>query len=177
MRNLTWVAAVAAALLSVGVQAQEKHTIDISGEGVTSKFIEQHTLDVDDMAGHQLRLYDIDRAYTGISVVTIEGELVVKAKGRGQTDYVNGVGTATSYWTWVTDKGNKIFLIAIGASNAKLMDSGSRRGTYNGTARIVGGTGPFARLRGALVETAKFDTDPKNGYSVVESHGEYWLEK
>lgn len=177
MRALVWVLASAVASLATAVSAQEKHPISISGDGVSSRYIEQHTINVDDITGHQLRVYELERTYTGPSVATIEGERVIESKGRGLTDYVNGVGTATSYWTWITDKGNRIFVVAIGASNAKLSETGSRRGTYNGTARIVGGSGRLSSIRGTLVETARFDTDPKSGYSFTESQGEYWLEK
>jgi len=42
---------------------------------------------------------------------------------------------------------------------------------------LVIGTGRFAKIRGILVDVAKFDTDPKVGYNVSDSRGEYWFEQ
>jgi hypothetical protein len=77
----------------------------------------------------------------------------------------------------VTDKGNKIFLESIGTSETQATQAGSRRGTYHGTAHIIGGTARFAKLRGVLVDVSQFDTDPKAGFNTVDSHGEYWFEQ
>jgi hypothetical protein len=77
----------------------------------------------------------------------------------------------------VTDKGNKIFLEFSGSSETRPTETGSKRGTYRGTARFVGGTGQFSKIRGYLVEEAKYDTDPKTGYNFGEFRGEYWFEQ
>jgi hypothetical protein len=107
----------------------------------------------------------------------IDGERIVEMWGRGFSNYTSGVGPTSGYNTWITDKGNKIFVENTGTSETRQTETGSKRGTYNGTSRIVGGTGRFSKIRGNLVEVTKFDTDPKTGYNAGESHGEYWFEE
>ena len=105
----------------------------------------------------------------------IEGERIVEMWIRSMTNYTQGIGPSYGYQTWITDKGNKIFIETIGTSEAQVLESGAKRGTYHGTARITGGTGRFAKIRGNMVDVAKFYTDPKEGYSLQDSHGEYWF--
>ena len=107
----------------------------------------------------------------------VDGEHVVDWWIRSFSNYTNGIGPTWGFQTWVTDKGNKIFLETYGTSESQVTETGSKRGRYHGTTRVIGGTGRFAKIRGTLVDEAKFDTDPKAGYSLGDSHGEYWFEQ
>jgi hypothetical protein len=107
----------------------------------------------------------------------IDGERVVEAWVRGFSNYTAGVGPVWGNTTFITDKGSKIFVEGIGTSESKTTDTGSKRGTYHGTSRFVGGTGRFAKIRGNFVDVSQFDTDPKTGYNTVDTHGEYWFEQ
>jgi hypothetical protein len=62
----------------------------------------------------------------------------------------NGIGPVWGFQTWVTEKGNKVFMESAGSSETVATETGSKRGTYHGTARIVGGTGRFAKIRRLL---------------------------
>jgi hypothetical protein len=73
------------------------------------------------------------------------------------------------------EDGNKISGEYTGTSETQATSTGSRRGTHHGIARISGGTGRFAKIRGQMVDTAEFDTDPNSGYNRVSSKGEYWF--
>ena len=167
---------VAATLGPGAIWAQEKHPISISSEGAKTRFIQQLAIDVDDVRGHQVRVFENHRIYSADKQVTVAGERIVESFGRGLSDYVSGIGPVFGYITLVTDKGNKIFLEFSGTSETRPTETGSRRGTYNGTARITGGTGPFSNIRGYLVDSTRYDTDPKTGYNIGEFRGEYWFE-
>jgi len=171
-------AACVVATLSPGaIWAQEKRPISISSEGAMTRFIQQLAIDVDDVSGHQVRVFENHRIYATDKQAMVAGERIVESFGRGLSNYVIGIGPVFGYTTLVTDKGNKIFLEFSGSSETRPTETGSKRGTYNGTARFVGGTGQFLKIRGYLVEEAKYDTDPKTGYNFGEFRGEYWFEQ
>ena len=167
---------VVATLAPGPIWAQEKHPISISSEGAKTKFIQQLAIDVDDVSGHQVRVFENHRIYAADKQATVAGERIVESFGRGLSNYVSGIGPVFGYITLVTDKGNKMFLAFSGTSETRPTETGSKRGTYNGTARFTGGTGPFSNIRGYLVDSTKYDTDPKTGYNVGEFRGEYWFE-
>ena len=170
-------AGMMAATLSCPAWAQQKHALTMSGEGMKGRYVQQHIIDVDDVPGHQVRNFEIQRTYSPDNQPVIEGERVVEAWVRGYSNYTSGVGPVWGYTTLITDKGNKIFIEGIGTSETQATDTGARRGTYHGTSRFTGGTGRFAKIRGLFVDVSKFDTDPKTGYNTLDSHGEYWFEQ
>jgi len=170
-------ACVVAALIPGAIWAQEKHPVSISSEGAKTKFIQQLAIDVDDVTGHQVRVFENHRIYAADKQAKVAGERIVESFGRGLSNYVGGIGPVFGYTTLLTDKGNKIFLEFAGTSETRPTETGSKRGTYRGTARFVGGTGQFLGIRGYLVEEAKYDTDPKTGYNFGEFSGEYWFKQ
>lgn len=175
--RIVYVTGVLLACASMCASAQQKQAISISSEGTKSRYVQQLAIDVDDVPGHQIRVQESQRIYPKETGPTIEGERIVEVWTRSKTDYTQGIGPVHGYNTWITDKGNKIFLETFGTAEAQVLESGAKRGTYQGTARFTGGTGRFAKIRGNLVEVSKFYTDPKEGYNVADSHGEYWLER
>ena len=168
---------ILAALFSSSVWAQQKHPIAISSEGLKSRYIQQLAIDVDDVPGHQVRVQESQRTFPADKQPVIDGDRIIESWSRSVTDYTAGIGPAWGYNTLITDKGNKIFLQTIGTSESQATETGSKRGTYHGTARFTGGTGRFSKIRGTLVDVAKFDTDPKTGYNLLDSRGEYWFEQ
>jgi hypothetical protein len=166
-----------AALVSGSGWAQQTQSLVISGEGIKSRYTQQLAIDVDDAPGHQVRVQESQRTYPENRQFMVEGERVTETWIRGFSNYTGGIGPAWGYQTWITEKGNKIFSEYSGYSEAITQATGSKRGTYHGTARIIGGTGRFAKIRGVLVDVAEFDTDPKTGYNRVDSHGQYWFEQ
>jgi hypothetical protein len=169
-----WIFAIS---FSGSVFAQEKHPIAISGEGVRSRYVQQLSIDVDDEPGHQVRVYENQRVYPADKQPIVDGERIVEVWGRGFSNYSSGVGPSWGYGVWITEKGSKIFLEYSGTAESQATEAGSKRGTYHGTSRLVGGTGRFSKIRGYLVEVTKFDTDPKAGYVIGDSRGEYWFDK
>jgi len=170
-------AGLVAALLPCSAWAQQKHSINLSSEGVKGRYVQQYIIDADDVPGHQIRILEVHRTIAADNQPVVDGERIVEIWTRGFSNYTNGVGPAWGYNTWITDKGHKIFVENTGTSETQPTETGSKRGTYHGTARFVGGTDRFAKIRGTLVEVTKFDTDPKTGYNAGESHGDYWFEQ
>ena len=156
--------------------AQQRFPINATADGVKSSYVQQHVIDVGDVTGHQVRILEVHRIHSGGQIV-INGVKVVEEWDRGFSDYTNGVGPARGYGIWMLEDGNKVFLEWHGTAYSVLTASGSKRGTFHGSTKIVGGTGPFVKIRGVMTDAIDFDTDPKNGYSQGTNKGEYWFEQ
>jgi len=174
--QLTAVAFVAALMCVDVAWAQEKFPINSTGEGVKSRYVQQHVIDVGDVAGHQVRILEVHRVHTD-KQIALNGVKVVEEWDRGFSDYTNGVGPANGYGIWVLEDGNKVFLEWHGTAYSATTVTGSKRGTFNGATKIVGGTGKFSRIRGVVSDSVEFDTDAQNGYSRASNKGEYWFEQ
>jgi hypothetical protein len=156
--------------------AQQKYPYHQATPAQSSQYVQQHSIEVGDIPGHQIRIYEIQRGYTSEHPLVM-GTKVVESWTRGFSDYVNGIGPTQGYSTTVLEDGNKIFEEWRGTSYSAATSTGSRRGTYHGTDRFVGGTGKFATIRGVLTCDTEFDTDPKTGYNRSVCQGEYWFEQ
>lgn len=179
-RLLNWARFVAIVWMGVCasvVMAQSRTPYSYTSDGVQSKYVTQQVVDVDDFSGHQIRVYENVRYFPEGTRPVFDGEQVVEIRGRGFSNFVNGVGPSWGYTTFITDKGNRIFGEYSGAVESSLSESGSRRGTYRGMAKPTGGTGKFGHLRGQHTEVTDFDNDPKTGYVRGVAKGEYWFEK
>lgn len=161
-------------LIPATTWAQQKYQYNHSTPPQSSRYVQQHIIDADDMPGHQVRIFEIQRKYTRDHPV-IAGVKVVESWDRGSSDYTNGVGPAQGYGTWVLDDGNKIFTKWSGSSSSRATSTGAKEGIYTGTTYLLGGTGKFATIRGVLAEKSEFNTDPDNGYNYTSSQGEYWF--
>jgi hypothetical protein len=168
---------VALTLLCTGIaSAQQKYQYNHSAAPQSSRYVQQHIIDVGDIPGHQVRILEVQRVYESNHPVVM-GTKVVESWTRGFSDYVNGVGPAHGYDTWILEDGSRIFLEWRGTSYTESTPTGSRKGTFHGTSRFISGTGKFATIRGAITDATEFDTDPKTGYNRPASRGEYWFEK
>ena len=162
-------------LLSISpLYAQEKFSYSHSSPPDASKYIRDHSIEVDDVAGHKVRIVEIQRTYTK-NHPTVMGTKVLESWFRGFTDYGSNGGPGQGYETWILEDGNKVFLESVFLSSIESTATGSRRGTSYATSKFVGGTGKYAAIRGSLSATTEFDTDPKTGYNRPNSRGEYWL--
>jgi hypothetical protein len=180
MRIYKWeITAILLALCAMGLTgqavAQEKHSFTISAEGAKGRYVRQMVIDVDDVAGHQVRVFEIQRTFATNQRPVIDGEAIVEQWVRGTSSYTAGVGPNSGFTTCVTEKGEKIFLEFNGVADAKPTASGARRGISNGAIKIVGGTGRFSKIRGTGFDVSEFDTDPKDGYNRSTTKGEYWF--
>jgi len=164
------------AALNGNAWSQQKYPISISSEGQTSKYIQQHKIDVGDVPGHQVRIQETQRLYNEKSTFAFSDSKVKEGWVRGYSDYTNGKGKAWGYGQWILEDGSKIYFDYIGTSHAEPTATGSLKGSYHGTTRIVGGTGKYRNIRGTTTDAVAFDNDPKAGYNQTDSKGEYWFE-
>jgi hypothetical protein len=116
-----------AAFTVASADAQEKHSLVISSEGVQSRYVQQHIIDVDDVPGHQIRVQESLRTYAVDRQFGIDGERVTEWWIRSFSNYTNGIGPSWGFQTWITEKGNKIFLETYGTSESQATETGSKR--------------------------------------------------
>jgi hypothetical protein len=154
--------------------AQEKYQYTYSVAPASSRYVQRHTIDVKDLPGHEIAIYEIQRTYTSDQPV-IMGLKVLETWAYGLVNQINGVGTTEGSSTLILEDGSKVFLEFHGTVYGELTNTGFRKGTYHGTSRFVGGTGRFAAIRGTLTEEVEYYTDPKTGYNRPVSRGEYWF--
>jgi len=147
--------------------AQQRLFFKVAAEN--TKYTQQHTIDVGDVSGHQVRLFEIHRTYPSNAPV-INGMKMVESWTRGISDYTNNNGEGTSFGVYVLENGDKIFtrgsLVAVQSPEASNL-------TATTVGPITGGTGKLARINGmARTITA---ANPKTGVNETQVDIEYWL--
>jgi hypothetical protein len=170
------VLAVGVGVSWLGVQeavAQQVQTLSYKVSAENSKYTQQHAIDVGDVPGHQVRVYEIHRLFPK-DAPAYDGVRVVESWTRAISDYVDFSGPGTVYTVTVLENGDKIFsrgdLVAYTEKS-----SGEARTTMATTvAQITGGTGKFRGIRGTVKSLAVADI--KAGVNEVQSEVEYWIE-
>jgi hypothetical protein len=147
--------------------AQHRLVFNVSAED--AKYVQQHSMDVGDTSGHQVRLFEIHRAYPGNAPV-VNGMKIVESWTRGISDYTSNNGEGTVYAVYLLENGDRFFtrgsLIATQspeANNLKAVTVGP----------ITGGTGKLAGIRGMARTLAS--ANPKEGMVETQVDIEYWL--
>jgi hypothetical protein len=147
--------------------AQQRLSFKVSAEN--TKYTQQHAIDVGDVSGHHVRVFEIHRAYPS-NPPDINGIRIVESWARGISDYTNNNGEAITYGTYVLENGDKFFtrgtLVAVqspGEANLKATTVGP----------IIGGTGKLARINGMARTTTS--ANPKTGLNETQVDLEYWL--
>lgn len=75
--------------------AQQKFKISPPDPGAVSKYTEQHTFDVGDIAGHQIRIATLQTKYSD-KAGDYDGVKFVETTGWIASDYVKGAGASRS---------------------------------------------------------------------------------
>ena len=149
------------------VFAQQRLAFSVSAEN--TKYTQQHIIDVGDVPGHQVRVFEIHRAYPS-NAPTINGIRIVESWTRGTSDYTNNNGQATSYSVYVLENGDKFF--SRGTSIAiQSPEESNLSATIVGP--IVGGTGKLSRINGMARSTTS--ANPKTGLNETHVDISYWL--
>ena len=106
---------VAGALLVSGVfvaasagWAQQKHTVSYSKSTRDSQYTQEHTIDVGDLPGHKVRIFEIHWNYAK-GELAFDGVNVKESWVRGPSDYTNTSGPAMNNIIYVLEDGNKVF--------------------------------------------------------------------
>jgi hypothetical protein len=161
--TLMWLAAAPAN----EVLAQQQLVFDVSAEN--TKYTQQHTIDVGDVSGHQVRLFEIHRTYPS-NAPLINGMKIVESWTRGMSDYTNNNGEARSYSVYVLENGDKFFtrgtLIAV-----QNPEESNLSATTVGP--ITGGTGKLSRINGMARSTSL--ANPQTGLNETHINIQYWL--
>ena len=154
--------------------AQEKFRYSFKDPVGINKYVEQHLLDVGDIAGHQIRVASLETKYAD-DAPEYAGIKVVGNRSWLTSDYVNGTGRFSTYSVTQMANGDKIFTRAEGLAQTTVGADGGRKTTYSQVTTLTRGTGKFGTIRGVIKTGGT--TDFKTGVITVPSEGEYWFEK
>ena len=158
---------VAVALARNGSFAQERLIFEVRAEN--TKYTKQHIIDVGDVPGHQVRVFEIHRAYPS-NAPTINGIRIVESWTRGMSDYTNNNGEATSYSVYELENGDRFFtrgsLIAIQSPEESNLSATT-------VGPIIGGTGRLSRINGMARST--ISANPKTGLNETHIDISYWI--
>jgi hypothetical protein len=154
--------------------AQEKHKYSFSAPPGTSVYTQQHAIDVGDVPGHQVRIFEIRAKYTNDAPV-YAGVKVVEGWTRASSDHTNGSGRTSGYGISILENGDKIFSRFDTLVQTVVDPDGSRKSALTTVTTLTGGTGKFTTIRGTLRGAGS--TDFKTGLSGLKTEGEYWFEK
>lgn len=153
--------------------AQSKYTINLP-PATRAQYLQQHAIDVDDVPGHQVRVFQVLNTYSG-SDLAFAGVPVKESVVHGISDYVNYSGPYVQYTVYTLQDGSKVFGRGAGSSQAATREEGSQVIRFTFTENLVGGTGKFKGIRGQLRGSGERVPGGKtNAYSLG---GEYWLDE
>ena len=152
--------------------AQQKQKVSYKVSAANSKYTQQHVIDVGDVPGHQVRIYEIQRTFPA-DAPKIEGMRVVEIWTRGFSDYTDLSGPSIIYNTTILESGDKMFGRADLVSQTATSSDGSKKTTSTTVGRITGGTGKLRGIQGTSISTSRADI--KAGLNETQTEIEYWM--
>jgi hypothetical protein len=161
-------------ICSSDVSAQQKCKVSEAVAAENSTYTQQHVIDVGDVPGHQVRIYEIHRKYPN-DKPNCEGLKRTESWDRGYSDYIDRNGRTWGYSVIVLENGDRIFQEFDGASHTTVGSDGSKQSVVSAVTTYVGGTGKYKGIRGIERVSALFD--PDKNFNQIQTDGEYWLEK
>ena len=160
----------ALALCAAFGAAAQKQKVPFDVPATSTKYTQQHAIDVGDMPGHQVRVFELQRQY-GKDAPMIEGVRIKETWTRGHTDFTDLNGLGTAYTVYVMDNGDKMFTRASFIANS--VGGGELKNM--GAATITGGTGKLHNIRGLVRSETR--SNPSAGMNSTKGEIEYWIEK
>jgi hypothetical protein len=154
-------------LSASGSVAQETSVVSFPTSAENTQYIQQHLIEVDDVTGHQIRLYEIRRTFPQDAPV-IAGLKLKEQLSRGLTDYTSNSGSGNFYSTYVLENGDKFFT----RSNLVAHKAGSGLSAIT-VGQITRGTGRFASMQGEV--RTLLTSDPAAGINEGLTTIEYTL--
>jgi hypothetical protein len=152
------------------VLAQQKQYVSYKTTGENSKYTQQHAIDVGDVPGHQVRIFEIVRTFPN-NPPMINGIALKDQWTRATSDYIDGNGSGNVYGVYTLENGDRFFihgtLVAYRTGGGKL--------TATATAHVTGGTGGLSRILGVAYAIAQFD--PTTGFNEEQTEIEYTIGK
>jgi hypothetical protein len=166
---------VALAIFAAGAaSAQEKCKMSWDTPAADTKYGQQLALDVGDVPGHQVRVFEIHRVYTN-DKPNCEGLKRVEQWSRLYSDYVDRNGRVWGYDVTTLENGDKIFDEFSGLSQTVVAPDGAKKSTNEGMATFTGGTGKYLGVLG--IEWVHTIFDLSKGMNQTQSEVEYWFDK
>src|SRR6266576_6469791 len=124
------------------VSAQERCKVSEEATAAKSTYTQQHVLDVSDVSGHQIRVFELHRTYAN-DKPNCEHLKRTASWTRGYSDYVDRNGRTWGYDVISLENGDKIFAEWDGTSQTTVIPDGSKKSTFTGVSRYIGGTGRY----------------------------------
>lgn len=176
--RLTRTVLLATALLGCGTLAYaetpEHRVLSYDPAADTAQTLRQYQLDVDDAPAHALRIYEVKRVYVR-QPPEFAGVRATESLEHGIADLVDQAGTEVGYVIFSLEGGERVFGRYRGSIATQRWPDGSRHYDIRRSIELTGGTGAFARVRGAIrMWEAR---DPGADSSQGGAEGEYWLER
>ena len=154
--------------------AQQMQRVSFKTSAANSKYTQQHVIDVGDVPGHQVRVFELFRAYPNDAPM-INGVRLVESWSRGLSDYTDTNGPNTGYTVYVMEGGDKFFVRTATVAQNNVNPDGSRKAVSTSAGNITGGTGKFANIKGFVRTVNVFDA--KAGYNDSQTEIEYSVAK
>jgi hypothetical protein len=159
---------------SVEALAQQMQRVSFKTLAENTKYTQEHTLDVGDVPGHQVRIYEFHRTFPSDPPV-INGIKVKESWGRNISDYTDLNGPGTVYTVYVMENGDKFFIRGSLVAQSSWNSDGSRQTTATAVGNITGGTGKLVGMTGMFRTVTIFD--PKAGLNEGTVEIEYTFVK
>ena len=151
------IAPLSAAFLALTIScasADDKCRLTWEVPASDTKYTQQFALEVGDIPGHQIRIYELHRVYPN-DKPNCEGLQRIDSWSYGYSDYVNRNGPYHVYMVTTLENGDKIFRESTGISQTTLAEDGSRKSsTEEGTQVWTGKTGKYRGSTGFNGTTA-----------------------
>jgi hypothetical protein len=149
--------------------ARRQHVV-FTVDAANSKFTQQHVIDVGDVPGHQVRVFEIHRTYPKNPPV-INGLKIAESWTRGVSDFIDNSGASIVYHVYIAENGDRFF---IESHTAGVQGEPGGKLTITTSGPITGGTGKFSGIRGLL--RTSVTADLKAGTNEVKVELEYWFD-
>jgi len=158
--------------------AQEKFKSSWSARPENTKVTFQHVLEIPDVPGHTIRLYEYHRTWPDNPPI-MAGLKVVEEVTRGFADAIVGSGLSRGYAFWRFENSDMMFVEFQAINQTVVNTDKGRKISFMGTSVVPGGTGKFQNVKGTarFSGSTEFDADGKvlkTGYS---AELEYWFPK
>jgi hypothetical protein len=154
------------ALPTCNAIAQQLQHVTYKTSAENTKYTQQHIIDVGDVPGHQVRIFEIHRTYPN-NAAMINGMKLVEQWTRAMSDFTDNNGPATTYGIYVLENGDKFFVRSALVSQS----TGGGKLSNMTAGPITGGTGKLAGIHGTV---RTFGTaEPKAGINENQTDIEY----
>ena len=124
--------------------------------GSEMKKIHKKEIDVPDIKGHVLRVFEIYEKI--VDTKLCNGDSLVSRRSYASTDDIDHDGRLSGYDIYTSAKGDQLFVEVTATAQRR---PGEELSTHQGIGRIVGGLGYFEGFSGDYQDVIQFNNDKK----------------